>query len=281
LNIAKTIKEVRDIIKKEKSKGKTIGFVPTMGYLHEGHLSLVRRAKEETDFVVVSIFVNPLQFGPKEDFKEYPRDLERDIKLLEEVKADLLFAPEVEEMYPPGYKTYVEVTEITDVLCGASRPGHFKGVTTVVAKLFNIVKPDKAFFGQKDAQQVAVIKKMVKDLNMDLEIVPVPTVREEDGLAMSSRNVYLNTEERKAAPILYKSLQRAKELIEKGEKNSTTILKEMEEMISKEPLAKIDYIEIVDGETLKRKDKVEGNILIALAVKIGRTRLIDNIQMEV
>lgn len=281
MNIAKTIKEVRDIIKKEKSKGKTIGFVPTMGYLHEGHLSLVRRAKEETDFVVVSIFVNPLQFGPKEDFKEYPRDLERDIKLLEEVKADLLFAPEVEEMYPPGYKTYVEVTEITDVLCGASRPGHFKGVTTVVAKLFNIVKPDKAFFGQKDAQQVAVIKKMVKDLNMDLEIVPVPTVREEDGLAMSSRNVYLNTEERKAAPILYKSLQRAKELIEKGEKNSTTILKEMEEMISKEPLAKIDYIEIVDGETLKRKDKVEGNILIALAVKIGRTRLIDNIQMEV
>lgn len=281
MKIAKTIKEVRDIIRKERNSGKTIGFVPTMGYLHGGHLSLVRKAKEETDFVVVSIFVNPLQFGPKEDFKEYPRNLNRDIKLLEEVKADLLFAPETEEMYPPGYKTYVEVTEITDVLCGASRPGHFKGVTTVVTKLFNIVKPDKAFFGQKDAQQVAVIKKMVKDLNMDIEIVPVPIVREEDGLAMSSRNVYLNPEERKAAPILYKSLQRAKELIEKGEKNSSTILKEMEEMILKEPLAKIDYIEIVDGETLKRKDKIEGNVLIALAVKIGKTRLIDNIQMEV
>jgi pantoate--beta-alanine ligase len=254
----------------------TLGFVPTMGYLHAGHIALVKQAKAENDISAVSIFVNPTQFGPKEDFKTYPRDIKRDLAMLEP-HTDIVFIPSDKEMYPAGYNTWVEVNEITDVLEGAIRPGHFKGVTTVVNKLFNIVQPDKAYFGQKDAQQVAVIKKMVKDLNMPLEVVVCPTIREADGLAMSSRNTYLTPEMRKGAPVLYQSLQKAKAMVEAGEKTVAAIRREMTAMIDKEPLGSIEYISFADNETLKEIHTIKPPVLISMAVKFGKTRLIDNL----
>ncbi|AZR74656.1 pantoate--beta-alanine ligase [Anoxybacter fermentans] len=281
MKILKTKAEVRKEVCNARREGKTIGFVPTMGYLHKGHLSLMERAKKENDLVVVSIFVNPTQFGPNEDYATYPRDLERDAKLAESVGVDIIFVPEVDEMYPENFQSYVEVTELTQNLCGAKRPGHFRGVCTVVTKLFNIVQPDRAYFGQKDAQQAIIIKRMVKDLDFPIEIITCPIVREEDGLAMSSRNTYLNPEERKAALVLNRSLKKAKEMIEGGERDAALIQAAMIEMIEKEPLAKIDYVSIVSTTTLKPVQRLSGPILIALAVFIGKTRLIDNIMLEV
>ncbi|MDR5658710.1 pantoate--beta-alanine ligase [Serpentinicella sp. ANB-PHB4] len=277
MQIVSTVEALRKIIKSKKSEGKSIGFVPTMGFLHEGHLSLIKRAKAENDFVVVSVFVNPTQFGPNEDLSVYPRDLERDTELSEKSGADLIFHPTVEVMYPEGSKTTVNVTDITEKLCGASRPGHFQGVTTVVTKLFNIVSPHRAYFGEKDAQQLAVIQKMVEDLNMDIEVVPCPIVREKDGLAMSSRNVNLTEEDRKAALVLSKSLMAAKEMIEQGEKKVDVIYETVKSVIESENKVEIDYIEIVDGVTLEAIDEIEGKVLIALAAKVGKVRLIDNI----
>ncbi|KPU27176.1 pantoate--beta-alanine ligase [Caloranaerobacter sp. TR13] len=281
MDIIKSIDQMKNIIADEKAKGKSIGFVPTMGYLHDGHLSLMKRAKEENDVVVVSIFVNPIQFGQGEDYEVYPRDIERDSKLAESVGVDYIFAPEVKEMYPEGYNTFVEVLGVTDKLCGASRPGHFRGVTTIVMKLFNVVTPDKAYFGQKDAQQVYVIKQMVRDLNMDVKIISCPIVREHDGLALSSRNTYLSEEERKQALVLSKSLFWAQNMINKGERNAKTLIEGIKSMINEMPLADIDYVEIIDYDTFREVEKLKGNILIALAVKIGKTRLIDNILVEV
>ncbi|WP_010243199.1 pantoate--beta-alanine ligase [Acetivibrio cellulolyticus] len=281
MRVIETINDLKAVNRSNKSLGKTVGFVPTMGYLHEGHLSLVRRSVHDNDFTVMSIFVNPTQFGPNEDFEKYPRDMERDLRLAESAGVDVVFAPSVEEMYPAKYKTYVDVEDITNVLCGLSRPGHFKGVTTVVSKLFNIVEPNKAYFGQKDAQQVIVIKKMVRDLNMNLEIIACPIVRESDGLAMSSRNVYLSNEERAAALILSKSLSETEVLIKQGEKNREKIVEYIKDRIKSEKLADIDYIEVVSTDGLGQVEKLEGTILIALAVRFGKTRLIDNIIVEV
>ena len=276
MEVITTIAGIRE--KRHNLKG-TVGFVPTMGYLHAGHIALVKQAKAENGISVVSIFVNPTQFGPKEDFKTYPRDINHDLSLLEPY-TDIVFIPSDKEMYPDGYNTWVEVNEITDVLEGAVRPGHFKGVTTVVNKLFNIIQPDKAYFGQKDAQQVAVIKKMARDLNMPLEVVVCPTIREDDGLAMSSRNTYLTPEMRKGAPVIYQSLQKAKEMVEAGEKTVAVIRREMTSMISKESLAVIDYISFADNETLKEIHTIKPPVLISMAVKFGKTRLIDNIVLE-
>jgi pantoate--beta-alanine ligase len=250
-----------------------------MGYLHEGHLVLVRQAKAENASVVVSIFVNPTQFGPHEDFNKYPRDPQRDLGMLEKEKADIVFMPSVAEMYPPDFHSWVEVGKVSERLEGASRPGHFRGVATVVAKLFDIVRPDRAYFGQKDAQQLLVIKKMVADLDMGLEVVAVPTVREGDGLAMSSRNIYLNPEERKQAVVLYQALGLAQRLYSEGEKDAKVIRQKMTELIKKQPLADIDYISIADAETLDELEKVKPPALVSLAVKFGRTRLIDNVAM--
>jgi pantoate--beta-alanine ligase len=247
-----------------------------MGYLHEGHLSLVERAKREDDAVVVSIFVNPTQFGPREDFKKYPRDIQGDLDMLAPL-TDIVFMPSDSEMYPRNYDTWVDVKGVTERLEGASRPGHFRGVATVVTKLFNIVCPTKAYFGQKDAQQVAVVKKMVAELNMDLEVMVCPTVREADGLAMSSRNTYLNTEERRAAPVLFKALTLAQGLWARGEKDVDIIRKKMAELIGKEPLANIVYISIANGESLKEMRIIKPPALVSLAVKFGKTRLIDNV----
>ncbi len=279
--LVKDVEEMKLLSRRWREDGYTIGFVPTMGYLHEGHLSLVRKAREDNDKVVVSIFVNPTQFGPNEDYNRYPRDLERDMKLLEPIGVDAVFYPSVEQMYPEGYRTYVEVVGITERLCGASRPGHFRGVTTVCMKLFNIVMPHRAYFGKKDFQQYVVIKTMVRDLNMDLEIVPMPIVREPDGLAMSSRNTYLNPEERKAATCLYRSLKRAVELYEAGERDAAKIREEVVKVIEAEPLAKIDYVEVVDPETFRPVEKVGKGTLVALAVFVGPARLIDNVQLGV
>lgn len=281
MNIIKTVKDIRSIVKKERSAGKTIGFVPTMGYLHQGHLSLIKKAKEENDVVVVSVFVNPIQFGAGEDYETYPRNIEKDSNLAKGAGADLIFNPEVGEMYPKGYKTDVEVHSITDKLCGASREGHFKGVTTVVCKLFNMVLPDRAYFGQKDAQQVIVIKQMVRDLNMDVEVIPCPIVREEDGLALSSRNTYLSKEERKAGLVLSKSLFEAKKMVEGGERDAIKIKAFIITNIGKEPLAHIDYVEVINAENLEDVKELRGDILMALAVKIGKTRLIDNMRVNV
>jgi pantoate--beta-alanine ligase len=275
----KTVKTIAEMRQLRAQITGTIGFVPTMGYLHEGHISLVNKAREENDVVFVSIFVNPTQFGPKEDFRNYPRDLKRDLAMLEPA-TDYVFVPADAEMYPEKYNTWVEVNDITDRLEGVIRPGHFKGVTTVVNKLFNIVRPTKAYFGQKDAQQVAVIKKMVTDLNMDLEVVACPTMREKDGLAMSSRNTYLTPEQRKAAVVLSRALRMAKELWTNGETESAEIRQEMTSLIRKEPLAMIDYVSIADNETLKEIHRVKTPALVSLAVKIGKTRLIDNIVLE-
>ncbi len=282
MKIINEFNEMRQIVKKMKREDLSVGFVPTMGYLHDGHLSLVKAAKVDNDIIVVSIFVNPTQFGPNEDLDTYPRDLEKDQSLLENLDVDYLFFPKVEQMYPGGYGTYVNVESgLTNKLCGKSRPGHFKGVTTIVSKLFNIVNPDKAYFGQKDAQQVSVINRMVKDLNFDIEIIAVPIVRENDGLAMSSRNVNLSEKERQDALTLSKSLNKAKDLILLDNIKKTDIIKnEMMEIIESVDSSKIDYIEIVDMENLESIDIVEGKVLIALAVHIGKTRLIDNIIME-
>ncbi|AMW33364.1 pantoate--beta-alanine ligase [Fervidobacterium islandicum] len=280
MRLVHTVAEMKRITKELLEEGKSIGFVPTMGYLHKGHLSLVEAARKENDVVVVSIFVNPTQFGPNEDYNRYPRDLERDLRLLEPLGVDYVFNPAVEEMYPPMYSTYVEEIELSKYLCGASRPGHFRGVCTVVTKLFNIVKPTRAYFGQKDAQQFRVLRRMVRDLNMDVEMVEMPIVREEDGLAMSSRNVYLNPEERKEATRLYKSLLKAKELIESGERDVQKIKSEML-CILDHPLLKVDYVEIVDEETLRPVERIEKKVIVALAVFVGKARLIDNMIFEV
>ncbi|NQU30251.1 MAG: pantoate--beta-alanine ligase [Anaerolineae bacterium] len=254
-----------------------VGFVPTMGFLHEGHLSLVKRACEQSASVVVSIFVNPTQFAPTDDLDAYPRDLERDRELLREAGVDLLWRPTPEEMYPPGFQTWVEVEEITKPLEGAKRPGHFRGVTTVVAKLFNAVQPQMAFFGQKDAQQVAVIRRMVRDLNMPIEIVASPIIRERDGLAMSSRNTYLNEAERQAASVLYKSLLAAQSAYEEGERSADSLRRIMEEIITDEPLARLEYISCADYDSLEELDLISGKTLLSMAVYLGRTRLIDNL----
>jgi len=281
VEIIEEIGKARDRCESIRKEGKTIGFVPTMGFFHEGHLSLMKRAREENDVVVVSIFVNPIQFGPQEDYERYPRDRERDVRLAQGVGVDILFIPKEEEMYPDGYSTYVEVVDLTEGLCGKSRPGHFKGVTTVVLKLFEIVRPHRAYFGKKDYQQFRVIERMTNDLNLPIEIVALPTVREKDGLAMSSRNVYLSDEERKSALSLYRSLMLAKELIDKGERSPTQIKKKMMEFILSHPhVKKIDYIEIVDKYTLKPVKKVTENALIALAVWVGEARLIDNMEVS-
>ena len=279
MKIVSTIEEVRAQVKEWKKEGLSIGFVPTMGYLHEGHMSLIDAAGEN-DRVVVSIFVNPMQFGPKEDLASYPRDLEHDAKLCEEHGVDLIFHPTPEEMYGDQFYSYVDMDVLTKELCGLSRPVHFRGVCTVVTKLFNIVTPDRAYFGQKDAQQLAVIKRMVKDLNMPLTITGCPIIREEDGLAKSSRNTYLSPEERKAALVLSRSIFLGKEMVEKGERNCKKILAAMTEEIEKEPLAKIDYVKIVDLDTMQQVEKIDRGILAAIAVYIGKTRLIDNFMYE-
>jgi len=276
----KVIEKINDMRQLRLKLTEPVGFVPTMGYLHDGHLTLVRRARAENPSVVVSIFVNPTQFGSQEEFNKYPCDTQRDLATLEREKTDIVFMPSVAEMYPPQFNSWVEVGEVTERLEGASRPGHFRGVTTVVAKLFNIVQPTKAYFGQKDAQQLMVIKKMVTDLNMNLEIVTVPTVRESDGLAMSSRNTYLNPEQRQAAVVLYQALNLAQQLWSQGEKDAQRLRREMTELIQKQPLATIDYVSIADAETLDELDKVYPPALILLAVKIGNTRLIDNVVLE-
>ena len=270
--------ELQERIKGWKQKGLTVGFVPTMGYLHEGHLSLVRGARKSNDKTAVSIFVNPKQFGPAEDYNVYPRDFNRDAALLEKEGVDLIFYPGVEEMYPAGYKTYVEVEDLENKLCGRSRPGHFRGVCTVVLKLFNLIQPDEAYFGWKDAQQVIILKKMVEDLNLPVKIRPMPLIREEDGLALSSRNIYLNQQERQAALVLYRSLLLAEKMIKNGEREAARIREQMVNLISAEPLARIDYVEIVDLKTLEPLATIEGDALVAVAVYFGRTRLIDNLR---
>ncbi|HEB35233.1 hypothetical protein LCGC14_0841840 [marine sediment metagenome] len=276
MKVIKKIDEMRSAVSDIKSRGMSIGFVPTMGYLHEGHLSLVRESLRKADVTVVSIFVNPAQFGPREDFKEYPRDLNRDSEVLEREGVDYLFVPESDEIYPQGHKAFVEVYDLQDKLCGRSRPGHFRGVCTIALKLFNIINPDISFFGQKDAQQVIILKRMVKELHLEVIIEVLPIIREEDGLALSSRNKYLTQEERKAALVLSKSLKVAQSMMEKGQRDSAAIIKEMKEIIGREPLAKIDYVEIVDIDKLDPVSRIEKKALVALAIFIGKIRLIDN-----
>ncbi len=280
MKIVKTISEVRNEVKICKKQGLSIGLVPTMGYLHEGHKSLIERAHKENDIVVVSDFVNPVQFGPNEDLATYPRDLERDAKLCEEAGAALLFNPEPEEMYFKDFCTYVNMEVLSEELCGKTRPTHFRGVCTVVSKLFNIVTPDKAYFGQKDAQQLAIIKRMVRDLNFDIEIVGCPIIREQDGLAKSSRNTYLSADERKAALILSKAVKLGMDLAKNGEKDANKIVNEMKKLIETEPLAKIDYVKAVDANSIEIIYEMKPPVLVAMAVYIGKTRLIDNFIYE-
>jgi len=277
MQVAKTIAEARAL--RQKFSG-SVGLVPTMGYLHEGHLALVKQARIENSTVIVSIYVNPTQFGPREDFGAYPRDLDRDLELLRGEGADIVFVPSDDEMYPSEFSSWVDVDKVTGRLEGASRPGHFRGVATVVAKLFNIVQPTKAYFGQKDAQQAVVIKRMVADLNMGIEIVVVTTVRESDGLAMSSRNIYLASEERQAATILFKALTLARQLRQGGEKDAEKIRRQMTSLVQKEPQAQIDYVSIADAETLEELSLIDHPALASLAVRIGKTRLIDNMLLE-
>ncbi|SMB92341.1 pantothenate synthetase [Desulfonispora thiosulfatigenes DSM 11270] len=276
-----TIKEVRNILKEQKRSEKSIGFVPTMGFLHEGHLSLIKKAKEENDYVVVSVFVNPAQFGPNEDFKDYPRDYERDYNLSIGAGADLIFNPSIEEMYPVDNKCEVKVKDLSSGLCGASRPLFFGGIALVVTKLFNIINPTKAYFGQKDAQQLAIIKKLVKDLNFDLEIVACPLIREADGLAMSSRNIYLSKDERKSALRLSQSLFKAQEMIKNGERNPDKIKEFIKQYITEDENCNLDYIEIVDSGNIIGVEEIKDSTLIAVAANVGKTRLIDNILVEV
>ena len=276
MKVIAKISEIRATIEEQKSSGKSVGFVPTMGFLHHGHLSLVKESLIQSDCSVVSIFINPAQFGPQEDFQKYPRDMGRDSALLDELGVDFLFVPDKNEMYPEGFRTYVEVTGLQDDFEGRSRPGHFRGVCTVVLKLLEIVKPDVAFFGQKDAQQAAVIKRMVRDLNLDLDIQVLPIIREKDGLALSSRNIYLTPEQRKAATCLIKSLREAGRLIENGERDPGIIRNRMERVFDSEPLADLDYIAIVDLDNFQPLATIGSETLIAIAAKIGTTRLIDN-----
>ena len=276
----KTVTEichVRELLEIERRAGKTIGLVPTMGCLHDGHVALIREARKQCDTVVVSVFVNRKQFGPGEDFLDYPRDLPADSGVCQREAVDYLFVPAEDEMYSEEFLTFVEVQELTGGLCGASRPGHFKGVTTVVAKLFNIVRPHKAFFGEKDAQQLLVVKKLVRDLNFDLEVVGVPAVREKDGLAMSSRNKYLDPKERKAAPVLFRSLSLANEKIAEGEREADKVKQAMKELLETEPLVTLEYLSICRTEDLKEIDKLSGDVLVALAARVGKARLIDNL----
>lgn len=276
-NVCEAKKILRDIKKSEKS----IGFVPTMGYLHDGHISLVKQSRKDNDFTVVSIFVNPTQFGPNEDLDKYPRDFVRDEKLLRDVGVDMVFYPSEKIMYPDGYATFVNVERVTEPLCGAKRPGHFRGVATVVCKLFNIVLPDKAYFGLKDYQQVIVIKRMVEDLNMDVDIIGMPIVRESDGLAMSSRNVYLSQDERLSALSLSRSFYLVEEKLRSGEMRASEIIKDVEDFINSHPYTKIDYVEIVDKDSLEKLDFINGPFLMAMAVFVNKTRLIDNKIFEV
>ena len=276
MKIVSTVEQVREEVKKWRQQGLTVGLVPTMGYLHEGHKSLIDKAVAQNDKVVVSVFVNPIQFGPTEDLATYPRDLERDAALCEDAGAALIFHPEKEDMYFDDFCTYIDMDGLTKGLCGKTRPIHFRGVCTVVGKLFNIVHPDRAYFGQKDAQQLAVVRRMVRDLNFDLEIVGCPIIREEDGLAKSSRNTYLSEEERKAAVILHKGLVKGEEMVSAGEKDVKKVLDAITEIIESEPLAKIDYVEAVDFDNIETIDTIEGSVLVAVAVYIGKTRLIDN-----
>lgn len=275
MKIVGTVKEVREQVKEWKKQGLSVGLVPTMGYLHEGHQSLMEAAKKDNDKVVVSIFVNPMQFGPTEDLAQYPRDLDHDAALCEKVGVDLIFHPEPEEMYADDFCSFVDMTGLTEGLCGKTRPIHFRGVCTVVNKLFNIVTPDRAYFGQKDGQQLAVIRRMVRDLNMDIQVVGCPIIREEDGLAKSSRNTYLSLEERKAALILSKTVKLGKELA-KTNKNAAEVVAQMKKNIETEPLAKIDYVEAVDAVSMEPVETLDGECMLAMAVYIGKTRLIDN-----
>lgn len=281
MEITGSIAEVRNTVREWRRQGLSVGLVPTMGFLHEGHESLIVKAAEENDRVVVSDFVNPIQFGVNEDLSTYPRDIEKDKKLCEKAGANLIFHPEPCEMYASDFSTYVESQGVSAGLCGKSRPTHFRGVCTVVCKLFHIVTPDRAYFGQKDAQQMAVIRRMVRDLNMDIEIVGCPIIREADGLAKSSRNTYLNAEERKAALVLSRAIFHGEEKIKQGERKAEIIVREMKEMIEAEPLARIDYVEMVDADTIEPMERAEGRVLVAMAVYIGTTRLIDNFIVEI
>lgn len=278
--ISDSVQEVRKLTANWKKRGFSVGLVPTMGYLHPGHISLIERARKENDMVVVSIFVNPIQFGPNEDLDKYPRDMAHDREVCEKAGAELIFAPQTSEMYPCENLAFVDIKGLGDGLCGAKRPGHFRGVCTVVSKLFNTVLPDRAYFGEKDAQQLAIIRRMVKDLNFGTIIVSCPIVREPDGLAMSSRNLYLSPDERKAALSISRSLSAAKELMRKGEKNAVKVREMIVAGISAEPLARIDYAEIVDSADLKPVEKIEKPVLAAVAVYFGKTRLIDNFTFE-
>ncbi len=280
MEITGSIKRVREQVREWRKEGLTVGLVPTMGYLHEGHKSLIDKAVAQNDKVVVSVFVNPMQFGPTEDLESYPRDMDRDAALCEKAGAVLIFHPEPEEMYDDNFSSFVDMNTLTGGLCGKTRPIHFRGVCTVVAKLFNIVTPDRAYFGQKDAQQLAVIRHMVNDLSFGIEIVGCPIIREEDGLAKSSRNTYLSEEERKAALVLSRSLKEGRKLADAGEKDAAKVKKAITDIIEKEPLAKIDYVEVVDWNTLEPVEKIDGPILTAIAVYIGKTRLIDNFIVE-
>lgn len=277
VEVVHTIAAVRERVAAARRRGQRVGFVPTMGALHRGHASLIAAARSECDFVVASIFVNPLQFGPHEDFERYPRTLEKDVAIVQAEGGDLVFAPNAAEMYPKEPVTFVEVTGLTEGLCGAARPGHFRGVTTVVTKLFQIVQPDVAYFGQKDAQQAAVIVRMTEDLCMPIRIAVCPTVRESDGLALSSRNAYLSAEERAAAPVIYQALLAARQAIEAGEKDGDRIRSLLERRIAAEPLARLDYAAVVDGESLRAVSYIQGKVLLALAAYFGKTRLIDNL----
>jgi len=281
MEITGSIKQVRSCVKDVRSRGESVGFVPTMGALHAGHVSLIKAAKQKCDFVVVSIFVNPTQFGPDEDFDKYPRPIGKDAAICEQAGVDLVFSPTASEMYKAENMTWVDVEKLAEHLCGRSRPGHFRGVTTVCAKLFNIVRPDFAFFGQKDAQQAIIIKRMVADLNMDLEVVICPIVREDDGLAMSSRNKYLSVEQRQQALLLHKSLVRGEKLVKEGLRDCAEIKNQMTEILNESPAISVEYISIVDIETLADVEEITEKALIALAVKLGRTRLIDNIIVDV
>jgi pantoate--beta-alanine ligase len=281
MKIIRSIKKMQQFAANAKKQGKIIGFVPTMGYLHEGHLSLLKQAVKDTDVAVMSIFVNPIQFGPREDFKKYPRDFKRDCRLAKKTGVDIIFYPSAKDMYPEGFQTYVDVVGLSRYLCGRSRPSHFKGVATIVAKLFNIVNPGMAYFGQKDAQQAIIIQRMARDLNMGLEVKVMPVVRESDGLAMSSRNAYLNATERTEALVLKNALQKAEDMINFGEIQTKKIINQMRMIIKGAPSAKIDYISIVDPQTLRDLKTIKGKILIAVAIKIGKTRLIDNVSLYV
>lgn len=281
MHLIRNTEDMRSLSERLRSEGRSIALVPTMGCLHEGHLSLFTVAKERADIAVVSIFVNPKQFGPEEDYRNYPRDIERDKAVVDRSGVDFLFYPDVKTMYPQGYCTYVEVSGLQDVLCGAFRPGHFKGVATVCLKFFNIVRPNVVIFGQKDAQQAVIIRRMIHDLNLGIEMIAVPTVREWDGLAISSRNKYLSDEERKQAGVLYAALEHARKLVESGERSSEKIKTEIIQLIKSKPLARLEYVDIVDLESLNKVDSLRGEILITFACWFGKARLIDNMSLKI